>query len=76
MHRWSWAINLIYSKKNKSKKQIKKYIENVINNWFFENQNSSFNRSRIEWYPYNVSERISNYVLLCEFKILKKTIFF
>ena len=24
MHRWSWAINLIYSKKNKSKKQNKK----------------------------------------------------
>ena len=72
MHRWSWAINLIYSKKNKSKKHKKKYIENVINNWFFENQNSSFNRTQIEWYPYNVSERISNYVLLCEFKILKK----
>ena len=72
LHRWSWAINLIYSKKYKSKKHEKKYIENVINNWFFENQNSSFNRTKIEWYPYNVSERISNYVLLCEFKILKK----
>ena len=41
MHRWSWAVNLIYSKRQ-IKKQIKKYIENVINNWFFENQNSSY----------------------------------
>ena len=44
MHRWSWAINLLYSKKNKSKKQNKKYIESVINNWFFENQNSKTNK--------------------------------
>ncbi len=72
MHRWSWAINLLYSKTNKSKKTKKKYIENTINNWFVEIQNSTSNKSQIEWYPYNVSERISNYVLLCEFKILKK----
>ena len=67
MHRWSWALNLISKKKNKKKK----YISSVINDWFFNYQDAEFDNNKIEWYPYNISERISNYVLLCELKIIK-----
>ena len=67
IHRWSWALNLISKKKNKKKK----YISSVINDWFFNYQDAEFDNNKIEWYPYNISERISNYVLLCELKIIK-----
>ena len=67
MHRWSWALNLISKKKNKKKK----YISSVINDWFFNYQDAEFDNNKIEWYPYNISEIISNYVLLCELKIIK-----
>ena len=66
IHRWSWALNLISKKKNKKKK----YISSVINDWFFNYQDAEFDNNKIEWYPYNISERISNYVLLCELKII------
>ena len=67
IHRWSWALNLI----SKKKKKKKKYISSVINDWFFNYQDAEFDNNKIEWYPYNISERISNYVLLCELKIIK-----
>ena len=55
----------------KKKNKKKKYISSVINDWFFNYQDAEFNNNKIEWYPYNISERISNYVLLCELKIIK-----
>jgi len=66
IHRWSWALNLISTKKNKKNK----YISSVINDWFFNYQDAEYDNNKIEWYPYNISERISNYVLLCELKII------
>ena len=76
IHRWSWALNLIFTKTQSDKKTKKKYINSVINDWFFTYHNKKFNIEEIEWYPYNISERISNYVLLCELKIIKNNRYF
>ena len=76
MHRWSWALNLVFTKTKLNKGLKKKYINSVINDWFVIYQNSHYDNKKIQWYPYNISERISNYVLLCELKIAKKNKFF
>ena len=71
MHRWSWALNLVFLKDHPMNTLKKKYIDSTINDWFFHHQNTEFDNEKIEWYPYNISERISNYVILLELKIIK-----
>ena len=66
LHRWSWFLN------QKNNKLEKKFIESFINNWIYKYGFRTFNIRNIEWYPYNISERLANYAIFCEYKIIDK----
>ena len=57
------------SKKNKIKK---KFIETFINNWLVKHETYLADIRKIEWYPYNISERLANYAILSKNKVVDK----
>ena len=71
LHRWTWAIKIISQSRIKPDKQSIKFIENSILNWCYKYSNSKIDVKNIIFEPYNISERISNYLLLIKLEILK-----
>lgn len=70
LHRWTWVIKMISKKKNLSIAD-KKFIEDSIFNWCLRYSNKKINKNDIIFEPYNISERISNYLVLLKLKILQ-----
>ena len=70
LHRWTWVIKFISKKKNLSIED-KKFIEDSILNWCLRYSNKKINKNDIIFEPYNISERISNYLVLLKLKILQ-----
>jgi len=71
LHRWTWAVKLISVNKSKPNKQTIEFIENSILNWCYKYSNIKIDIKNIIFEPYNISERICNYLLLIKLKILK-----
>tara|TARA_B100001057_G_C22854615_1_gene952234 strand:+ start:1180 stop:2805 length:1626 start_codon:yes stop_codon:yes gene_type:complete len=71
LHRWSWAIKLISKKKNIIEFKEKKFIEDCILNWCYKYQTSKIEKNDIIFEPYNISERICNYLILLKLKIIR-----
>lgn len=70
LHRWTWAIKMI-SEKKKLNFEEKNFIEDCIFSWCLKYSNKRIDKNDIIFEPYNISERISNYLILLELKILK-----
>ena len=71
LHRWTWAVKLISVNKSKPNKQTINFIEKSILNWCHSYSNTKIDIKNIIFEPYNISERICNYLLLIKLKILK-----
>jgi len=71
LHRWTWAVKLISVNKLKPNIKTINFIENSILNWCHRYSNTKIDIKNIIFEPYNISERICNYLLLIKLKILK-----
>lgn len=71
LHRWSWAIKLVSKKKNHIELKEKKFIEDCILNWCYKYQTLKIEKNNIIFEPYNISERICNYLILLKLKIIQ-----
>ena len=71
LHRWSWVIKLISKKKNSPNLNEKKFIEDCLINWCIKHININIEKKNIIFEPYNISERICNYLILVKLKILR-----
>ena len=70
LHRWSWAIKLL-SKKKVTNLSEKKFIEDSLINWCVKHIDTQIEKKNIIFEPYNISERICNYLILIKLQILK-----
>lgn len=71
LHRWTWGIKMISKKENNLTIEDKKFIEDSIINWCLKYSNKKISKNDIIFEPYNISERISNYLVLLKLKILE-----
>ncbi len=71
LHRWTWGIKMISKKVNNLRIEDKKFIEDSILNWCLRYSNKKIDKNDIIFEPYNISERISNYLVLLQLKILE-----
>ena len=70
LHRWTWAIKL-FSKNFFIKSDEIKFVEDSIYNWCLKNYKKKIDKKNILFEPYNISERISNYLILINLNIIK-----
>ena len=71
LHRWTWAIKLVSSDKRKTNYKKIQFIENALINWCILYSTKKIERKNIIFEPYNISERICNYLILIKLKIIK-----
>ena len=74
IHRWTWAIKILSENKKIDKNKIA-FIENSIINWCLINSKKKIDKKNIIFEPYNISERVSNYLILIKTGIIKPNIF-
>ncbi len=70
LNRWTWAIKMISKRKSLNKNELK-FIENSIFNWCVKYNFNKIDKKNIIFEPYNISERISNYLVLIKLNFLK-----
>ena len=58
-------------KKNSPNLNEKKFIEDCLINWCIKHINIKIEKKNIIFEPYNISERICNYLILVKLKILR-----
>ncbi len=71
LHRWTWALKMISKKKNSLSIKEKRFIEDSIFNWCVKYSNHKIDKNNLIFEPYNISERITNYLILIKLNILK-----
>ena len=70
LHRWTWIIKVLSKKKRIPISKIIN-LEKTIINWCIIFQSEKIDKKNIIFEPYNISERICNYIILINLKILK-----
>ena len=73
LHRWSWALKLLSNEKQINNDLIN-FIELSLLKWSKKFGSEKVDKRKIYFEPYNISERISNYVILVKLKIIKPNI--
>ncbi len=71
LHRWSWVIKMLSKNKNAPSLREKKLIEDCLINWCIKYTDTKIEKKNIIFEPYNISERICNYLILIKLQILK-----
>ena len=70
LHRWSWALKLL-SKEKQLNNDLINFIELSFLKWSKKFGSEKIDKRKIYFEPYNISERISNYVILVKLNIIK-----
>ena len=70
LHRWSWALKLL-SKEKQLNNDLINFIELSFLKWSQKFGSEKIDKRKIYFEPYNISERISNYVILVKLNIIK-----
>lgn len=69
LHRWKWIIKLL--SQNQINRNNYKWILNQVIIWHQKYNLNSNKKNKLIWETYNVSERISNLIILCKLLNLK-----
>ena len=69
LNRWTWAIDLFQNKKKITNKNIN-FVEKTIFDWCVLNSSKKISKENTIFEPYNISERICNYIILVKNKII------
>ena len=77
LHRWSWAIKLVSESKKYNYQFINKkiFLQNSFLSWISKNFLKNIDKNDVLFHPYNISERICNYIILVKLKIIKPNLF-
>ena len=70
LHRWSWALKLL-SKEKQLNNDLINFIELSFLKWSKKFGSEKVDKTKIYFEPYNISERLSNYVILVKLNIIK-----
>ncbi len=77
LHRWSWAIKLVSENKKYNYKLSNKkiFLQNSFLKWISKNSSNNIDKNNVLFHPYNISERICNYLILVKLKIIEPNLF-